>query len=109
MKKLSMLVVHICLLSMVGFSLQGCSTEEEAKLKETGSCQGCDLSGVDLEEANLEGADLEGANLSGAVLSGANLRFTFLTGENLEGAILCNTTMPDGTIDNSGCQEEDKK
>ncbi len=50
-----MLVVHICLLSMVGFSLQGCSTEEEAKLKETGSCQGCDLSGVDLEEANLEG------------------------------------------------------
>ncbi len=104
-----MLVVHIFLLSMVGFSLQGCSSAEEKRLKETGSCPGCDLSEANLSGANLYKADLEGANLSGAVLSGANLRFTFLTGENLEGAILCNTTMPDGTIDNSGCQEEDKK
>ncbi len=76
-----------------GFSLQGCSTEEEAKLKETGSCQGCDLSGVDLEEANLEGADLEwanleGANLSGANLSGADLSNIDLTGSNLSGANL---------------------
>jgi uncharacterized protein YjbI with pentapeptide repeats len=31
---------------------------------------------------------LEGSNLSGA---------------KLKGAILCNTTMPDGSVDNSGC------
>ena len=41
-----------------------------------------------LEEADLEGADLMWAKLENA---------------EMKGAILCNTTMPDGTIDNSGC------
>ena len=40
-----------------------------------------------------------GSNLSGANLTGANL-----TGVSLDGVILCNTTMPDGTINNSSCK-----
>jgi len=95
-----MLVVHICLLSMVGFSGQvGAYDEKDVeKLKATGNCQKCDLS-----EANLEGANLEGANLEGADLGGANLTGAKLEGANLEGAKLCRTTMPDGTMVNSGC------
>ena len=38
-------------------------------------------------------------NFTGADLTGANL------GEvSLDGVILCNTTMPDGTINNSSCK-----
>ena len=58
------------------------------KLKDTNECVNCDLIG----------ADLKGANLSGANLIGANLDFTYMYG-----AILCNTTMPDGSVIYSGC------
>jgi hypothetical protein len=53
------------------------------KLKNTGKCATCDLGGADLSSA-----DLGGANLSGAYM---------------QGAALCNTTMPDGSVINSGC------
>ena len=43
----------------------------------------------DMPPTNFTGADLTGANL-GAV--------------SLDGVILCNTTMPDGTINNSSCK-----
>ena len=54
MNKLSMLVVHIFLLLMVGFSAQVGAYDEVQlkKLKALGSCPGCDLS-----EANLKGAN----------------------------------------------------
>ena len=58
------------------------------RLKETNECVGCELS-----KANLRFADLSGANLSGADLSLALIN----------GAILCNTTMPDGSVLYSGC------
>ncbi|MDA9250029.1 pentapeptide repeat-containing protein [bacterium] len=58
------------------------------KLKDTNTCWECDLSGADLS-----GADLSGANLSEAIL-----RYTYMNG-----AILCNTTMPDGSVIYSGC------
>ena len=57
-------------------------------LKETNECPKCDLSGANLYGANLEWANLQGANTDYATM---------------KGAILCNTTMPDGTKDNSGC------
>ena len=38
--------------------------------------------------------DFTGANLTGANLSGVSL----------DGVILCNTTMPDGTINNTSCK-----
>ena len=110
MKKLSMLVVHIFLLSMVGFSGQvGAYDEKDVeKLNATGNCQKCDLREANLTWANLEGANLEdanlyGAKLEGADLGGANLTGAKLEGANLEGAKLCRTTMPDGTMVNSGC------
>ena len=58
------------------------------KLLHTNKCVECDLS-----EANLWGATIRGANLSGANLYGAELRE----------AILCNTTVPDGSVIYSGC------
>ena len=58
------------------------------RLKATNECANCDLSG-----ANLEGAFLAGAFLKGANLSWAKMR----------GVILCNTTMPDGSVIYSGC------
>ena len=77
--------------------------EDLEKLKETNECPECDLSGANLkfanlEGANLEGADLRGANLDGAYLKGANTKFA-----SMKGAILCNTTMPDGRVIYSGC------
>ena len=44
-------------------------------------------------------SDLPATNLTGADLTGANL-----TGVSLDGVILCNTTMPDGKINNSSCK-----
>ena len=83
------------------------------KLKATGSCVKCTLTGADLSGANLKEADLEGAylrdadlsdaylwgadlveanlrdaDLNGADLSGANLKEVNLSGANLQGANL---------------------
>jgi len=68
-----------------------------------------DLSGATLTRADLTGADLSGADLTGADLTGAKMNQTLLSGANLSGAdlrpaILCFTTLPDGTTDNSGCE-----
>ena len=38
-----------------------------------------------------------------ADLADADLRNTDLRGADLEGAKLCKTTMPDGSVNNSGC------
>ena len=61
----------------------GAYPEHLKKLKETNECPKCDLKGANLEWANLQGANTDYATM--------------------KGAILCNTTMPDGTKDNSGC------
>ncbi len=81
---------------------------------------GANLSGCNLTLANLSGKDLYAvnltdANLTYATLTDANLTYANLTGANLTGAILagailrdtlfCRTTMPDGTINNSGCPQ----
>ncbi len=63
------------------------------------SLTGADLREADLREADLNEADLRGANLHGADLRGANLR----------GATFCKTTMPDGTINNNDCEDEDDR
>ena len=92
--------------------------EDLEKLKKTNECEKCDLrganlEGADLRKANLEGANLEGANLKDANLENADLRDANLDGANLKealmgyalmsGAKLCNTTMPDGHVEYSGC------
>jgi uncharacterized protein YjbI with pentapeptide repeats len=44
-------------------------------------------------------SDMPPTNFTGANLTGA-----ILGGVSLDGVILCNTTMPDGTINNSSCK-----
>ena len=99
------------------------SEDDLQRLKETNACPEGNLSeavlvGTHLEGADLEGANLEGANLQKAHLEGANLSYVNLQRANLDGASLiyskvnktlfggsrlCNTTMPDGRIEYSGC------
>jgi hypothetical protein len=69
--------------------------------------RGANLSNSNFLGAKLFGADFRGANLSGGCFLGANLKGAKLgSSVNLGGAIFCNTTMPDGRIDNSGCARE---
>ena len=68
------------------------------KLKDTGNCVECDLF-----KAILSGANLSRAYLNGAWLRKANLNEADLTGTIMNGVILCNTTMPDGSVNDSGC------
>lgn len=63
------------------------------KLKTTGRCVDCDLSGVLLIHWNLAGADLSGANLSGANLTDAYLAGANLSGTNLSNAILAGASL----------------
>ena len=69
--------------------------------------RGSNLSNSSFAGADLRGADFRGANLSGGCFAGADLTGARLgSSVNLSGAIFCNTTMPDGTIDNRGCEGE---
>ncbi len=75
--------------------------------------KGVNLLLADLSEADLTGADLTGANLNNvnfkdavlrdADLTDANLSWAILKDADMEGAIMCNTLMPDGGTANSGC------
>jgi uncharacterized protein YjbI with pentapeptide repeats len=73
-----------------------------------GSLSGAHLQGATLADATLVGADLRYADLTGTDLSGADLTDAELTGATTsgttwDGATFCRTTMPDGTVNNSGC------
>ena len=66
---------------------------------------GANLSHSNFAGADLRGADFHGANLSGGCFASADLSGAKLgAGVNLHKAVFCNTTMPDGTIDDSGCE-----
>lgn len=67
-------------------------------------CTGCNLSRTNLNGATFSGANFTRANLSGSCLVDADFTgATFANNTNLYNAIFCNTTMPDGNINNSGC------
>jgi len=67
-----------------------------------------DLSNTWLYNSNLERANLRNANLRKVNLSGANLKNAkFLKRANLEGAIFCETTMPNGEVNNESCDHPD--
>jgi len=82
-------------------------------LKDIGVCLNCDLGdanlngadlrSADLRDTNLSGADLSSTNLNGADLSSAFLRNAKMRYARMKGVILCNTTMPDGSVIYSGC------
>ena len=84
---------------------------------ETDRCEGCDLSGANLYNADLGGVDLEGANLSDAILANANLaganlkgaelRNADLTGANLTGAALAGADLTNAVLINSDLSDTD--
>jgi hypothetical protein len=68
------------------------------------NCTGCNLSRANLRGADLSGANFTKANLSGACLIDADFTgATFANNTNLANAIFCNTTMPNGSVNDSGC------
>ena len=81
------------------------------KLRNTKSCQWCDLGKANLAGAKLSGADLSGSNLSGAILSGADLskadlssaymREANLSGANLTDAYLNDANMTGANLANA--------
>jgi uncharacterized protein YjbI with pentapeptide repeats len=83
--------------ALLYFGLAGQAQAENQQdleqLKATGNCPRCDLSGVNLNQANLAGVILRDANLKGVNFTGANLRGADLTGANLEGAVLNNANL----------------
>ena len=75
---------------------------------------GGNLTKAKLADGNLMGANLSGANLGKASLweanlNGANLRDADLTYAIMPDVILCNTTMPDGSVIYSGCESYPRK
>ena len=61
------------------------------------------LANADLTDVALIGANLTNADLTNADLTGADLSNADLTNADLTGAILCQTTMPDGSINQDRC------
>ena len=84
--------------SMFANGASAFNPDDLQKLKNTNSCVQCNLQG-----ANLQGVNLQDANLQDAVLRDAVLRDARLIGAIMNGVILCNTTMPDGSVIYSGC------
>jgi hypothetical protein len=65
---------------------------------------GANLSNSNFTDADLRGAYFGGANLSGACFVGADLTGATLGASvNLRRAVFCDTIMPDGSTDDSGC------
>jgi uncharacterized protein YjbI with pentapeptide repeats len=68
------------------------------------NAQGSQLGKSNFRGADLRGANFQGANLAGACFVSANLEGAKLGASvNLHKAIFCNTIMPDGSVDDSGC------
>ena len=85
--------------TMFASSASAFDPEDLQKLKDTNECVECDLSKANLPPVTL----LLGANLTGANLTDANLTSALLQYATMNDAILCNTTMPDGSVIYSGC------
>jgi hypothetical protein len=96
----------------------GCANPKPGQNLSHCSFLGQDLRAVNLRGANLSGADFTGADLCGADLRATNLQRTDFMGTNLTrvdlrstnlstahlaGAIFCQTRLPNGSRDNSGC------
>jgi uncharacterized protein YjbI with pentapeptide repeats len=72
------------------------------RLKSTGKCPHCDLSGANLSDANLHDVDLTNANLMDTNLSGANLKGANLTHAMGIGANLSGTNMTGAILSTAG-------
>ena len=72
-----------------------------SQLLSTRRCEGCDLSGANLREANLWEANLQGANLQDASLFGAYLEGAILLGADLQGATLAGANLQRANLQNA--------
>ena len=96
------LIIIASLLLLVAFDGWTYNETDLAKFKALNACEGCDLSGANLqgtgndvlEFRRFSGANLRGANLSFANLSGVNLTTSKLKKAKLDGAKYCKTKMP---------------
>lgn len=73
-------------------------TSKERFIRLARNCPDCNLSGVDLSNAQLNHANLAGANLSGVDFTNANLRQANLMGANLSGAKLIRANLPGANL-----------
>jgi len=64
---------------------------------------GAHLTNANLTNVNLSDSDLSGANFTNANLTNADFYRSSTNGAIFNGAFFCNTTMPDGTVENPGC------
>ncbi len=95
----------LALVAAVGLTFGTASAFNQAdfqKLKTTGNCADCDLSGALLIHWKLAGADLSGADLSGA-----NLTDTWLAGANLSGANLSNAILTGASLAGANLRARD--
>ncbi len=111
----------ICaVLAFAPLAVAALDSEAMAKLKDTGSCENCDLTGADLRWAavfaaelggapnlvngNLQGADLTGANLYGANLEGTKMQNATLIGANLSWSSMIGANLTGADITNAKTQ-----
>lgn len=91
---LGLALVGVVVLATGALAAQDAHLKEQAQLKQTRACDGCDLTGVNFGRADLKGVSLSGAKLVGASfykidLSNANFGGADLSKANLT---LCNLT-----------------
>ena len=91
------LIIIASLLLLVASNGWAYNETDLAKFKALNACEGCDLSGANLQGTGndvLEFRRFSGANLSFANLSGVNLTTSKLKKAKLDGAKYCKTKMP---------------
>lgn len=86
-----------------GSDLEGCDFTGSTAFQQR-DLRGAKLTNVNLTRVDARLADFQGADLGGACIVEANLLGAALDGSDLRNAIFCNTIMPDGTINMSGCE-----
>ena len=101
------LIIIASLLLLVAFDGWAYNETDLAKFKALNACEGCDLSGANLQGTGndvLEFRRFSGANLRGANLSIADLQRANLKNTKLDGAKFCRTQMPWGML-NDDCKD----
>jgi hypothetical protein len=87
-----------------GRDASGCDFSHSTQFADR-NVQGANLRGSSFFEADLSGADFRGASLRDACFLGANLLGARIDGASLRDAVFCQTVMPDGAINDSGCDQ----
>lgn len=96
---MSRLLITVLALFLVSATAHAEDQNDVARLKQTGHCPGCDLSGAYLRVARIANADLSGADLSGADLISADMSGANLTRANLSGANLVRASLVGARLD----------